>query len=177
MRRKSGMEFGIKSLKDGWFDWYINDNEKTVEITASSVTEHDFVKQLLRSLTVLIKDRTESRFSIFVEPGYETINMKVDDNNNFILEMVFEDVLEIQDGDMSQGQNYERFVTDMYRMRTEFVPSIIKAFKYYERSILMLEYYEVHWTLSTQWGDVEEFSFPKEELQQLHLVASDVRIK
>lgn len=171
------MEFGITDITNGWFNWYLEDNEKRVEISASRVAELDFVKQFLRNLTKLIKDRSETRFSISAEPGFTTINMSIDNNNNFNLELAFEDMSDLQGGDMSKGRHYLKYVTSMYLMRTEFVPSILKAFKRYERSHLMLDCYEENWTLAIGGMDREKFPFPFNELQELHLTASDIRIK
>ena len=77
------MEFVIIEIANGWFRWYLCDDEKRVEITASRYAEVDFVKQLLINLTEFIRDKKEKRFSIFAEPGFVTVNMSIDQNNNF----------------------------------------------------------------------------------------------
>lgn len=171
------MEFGIIDITNGWFNWYINDDEKRVEITASRYAEEDFVKQLLVSLTELIRDKKEKRFSIYAEPGFVTVNMSIDQNNNFNLEFAFEHMSDLPNEDMKMAKKHYRFVTSMYLMRTEFVPTILKAFKRYERSHLMLDCYEENWTVGIGERDSENFTFPFNELQELHLTASDTRIK
>lgn len=171
------MEFGIIEITNGWFNWYLKDNEKRVEITASRIAEEDFVKRFLTNLTVVIRDKKETIFSIFAEPGFSTVKMSVDRNNNFNLELAFEHMEDILDGDMQKAKKYYKFVTSMYLMRTEFVPTILKAFKRYERPQLMLDCYEENWTVAIGEMDNEKFTFPFNELQELHLTASDIRIK
>lgn len=171
------MEFGIIDIANGWFHWYLCDDEKRIEITASRYAEVDFVKQLLISLTEFIRDKKEKRFSIFAEPGFVTVNMSIDQNNNFNLELAFEHMSDLPDSDMKKAKKYYKFVTSMYLMRTEFVPTILKAFKRYERSHLMLDFYEENWTVAIGERDSENFTFPFNELQELHLTASDIRIK
>ena len=171
------MEFGIIEITNGWFNWYLKDNEKRVEITATRYAEEDFVKQFLTNLTVVIRDKKETRFLIFAEPGFATVNMSIDRNNNFNLELAFEHMEDILDGDMQKSNNYYKFVTSMYLMRTEFVPTIVKAFKRYERSHLMLDCYEENWTVAIGEMYSEKFTFPFNELQELHLTASDIKIK
>ena len=171
------MEFGIIEITNGWFNWYLKDNEKRVEITASRIAEEDFVKRFLTNLTVVIRDKKETIFSIFAEPGFATVKMSVDRNNNFNLELAFEHMEDFLDGDMQKAKKYYKFVTSMYLMRTEFVPTILKAFKRYERTQLMLDCYEENWTVAIGEMDNEKFTFPFNELQELHLTASDIRIK
>lgn len=171
------MEFGITDITNGWFNWYLKDNEKRVEIIASRYAEEDFVKQFLTNLTVVIRDKKETRFSIFAEPGFATVKMSIDRNNNFNLELAFEQMSDILYDDMQKAKNYYKFITSMYLMRTEFVPTILKAFTRYERSHLMLDCYEENWTVAIGGMDSEKFSFPFNELQELHLTASDIRIK
>ena len=84
---------------------------------------------------------------------------------------------DLPDEDMKKEKKYYRFVTSMYLMRTKFVPTILKAFKRYERSHLMLDCYEENWTVAIGERDSEKFTFPFTELQELHLTASDIRIK
>ncbi len=127
------------------------------------------------SLTEVIRDKKEKRFSIFAEPGFVTVNMRVESNNNFDLELAFEHMSDHED--MKTTKKYYRFVTSMYLMRTEFVPTILKAFKRYDRSHLMLDCYEENWTVAIGERDSENFTFPFNELQELHLTASDIRIK
>ncbi len=171
------MEFGITDITDGWFNWYLKDNKKGVEIIASRYAEEDFVKQFLINLTEFIRDKKEKRFSIFAEPGFVTINMSIDQSDNFNLELAFEHMSDLPDEDMQKAKKYYKFVTSMYLMRTEFVPTILKAFKRYERSHLMLDCYEENWTVAIGWMNREKFSFPFNELQELHLTASDMQIK
>jgi hypothetical protein len=171
------MEFGIRDITNGWFNWYLKDNEKKVEIIASRFAEEDFVKQFLTNLTVVIRDKKETRFSIFAERGFATLNMSIDQNNNFNLELAFEHMSDLPDEDMQKAKKYYKFVTSMYLMRTEFVPTILKEFKRYERSHLMLDCYEENWTVAIGEMDSEKFTFPFHELQELHLTASDIRIK
>jgi hypothetical protein len=171
------MEFGIIDITNGWFRWYLKDNDKKVEITASRYAEEDFVKRFLVCLTEFIRDKKEKRFSFFAEPGFSTINMSIDQNNSFNLEIAFEHMSDIMDRDMQKAINYHKFVASMYLMRTEFVPSILKAFKHYEISQLMLDSYKENWTLALGEKDKGEFSFPFHELQALHKVASDIYIK
>lgn len=173
--RKDTMEFGITDIIDGWFHWYLKDNEKKVEITASRCTDEDFVRRFLVSLTGLIRDKKEKIFEIFAEPGFLTIKMSVDRNNNFNLELAFEEMSDLMDN-MQETKHYYKFVTSMYLMRTEFVPSILKSFNYYERNRVMLDSYEVNWTVAIGTNDSEKFSFPFDELQKLHQTASDIRI-
>lgn len=171
------MKFGIIEIADGWFKWYLEDDEKRVEIITSRYAEEDFVKQFLVSLTEVIRDKKEKSFSIFSEPGFVTINMRVDSNSNFNIELVGEQKAELPNEDMKVAKKYNRFVTSMYLMRTEFVPTILKAFRHYERSHLMLDYYEENWTVALGARDSENFIFPFHELEELHLTASDIRIK
>ncbi|HPU62552.1 MAG TPA: hypothetical protein PK304_00190 [Mobilitalea sp.] len=171
------MEFGITEIFGGWFKWYIKDNEKKVEITASRYAKEDFVKQLLISLTDIIRDRTEKRFFIFAEPDYTTIIMSADNNDNFIMELAFEHMDDFTDRDIKNARHYCKFETSMYLMKTEFVPTILKAFRYYERSKLMLDYYEENWTYAFGESDSEKFTFPFDELRKLHITASDINIK
>jgi hypothetical protein len=171
------MEFGITDITNGWFNWYLKDNEKKVEITASRYAEVDFVKQFLVNLTELVRDKKEKRFSVFTEPGFITVNMSIDQNKNFNLELAFEYLSDLPDEDMKKTKKYYKFVASMYQMRTEFVPTVLKAFKRYERSHLMLDCYEENWTLAIGGMDSEKFIFPFNELQELHLTASDIRIK
>ena len=171
------MEFGIIEIANGWFNWYLEDVEKRIEITSSRYAEEDFVKQFLVSLTEFIRDKKEKRFSIYAEPGFVTVNMSIDQNNNFNLEFAFEHMSDLPNEDMKMAKKYYRFVTSMYLMRTEFVPTILKAFKRYERSHLMLDCYEENWTVSIGERDSEKFIFPFNELKELHLTASDIRIK
>jgi len=171
------MEFGIIEIANGWFNWYLEDDEKRIEITSSRYAEEDFVKQLLVSLTEFIRDKKEKRFSIDAEPGFVTVNMSIDQNNNFNLELAFEHMSDLPYEDMKKAKKYYRFVTSMDLMRTEFVPTILKAFKRYERSHLMLDCYEENWTVAIGERDSENFTFPFNELQELHLMASDIRIK
>lgn len=167
------MEFGIIDITDGWFHWFLKDNEKRVEITASRYAEEDFVKQFLTNLTVIIRDKKETRFSIFAEPGFVTVNMSIDQNDNFNLELAFEHMEDLPDEDMKKAKKYYRFVTSMYLMRTEFVLTILKAFKRFERSHLMQDCYEENWTVAIGGMNNEKFSFPFHELQELYLIASD----
>ena len=171
------MKFGIIDITNGWFNWYLEDDEKRVEITATRYAEVDFVKQLLVSLTEFIRDKKEKRFSIYAEPGFVTVNMSIDQNNNFNLELAFEHMSDVLVVDMKKEKKYYKFVTSMYLMRTQFVPTILKAFKRYERSHLMLDCYEENWTVAIGERDSEKFTFPFTELQELHLTASDIRIK
>lgn len=171
------MKFGIIDITNGWFHWYLCDDEKRVVITATRYAELDFIKEFLVSLTELIRDKKEKRFSNFTEPGFVTVNMGIDQNNNFNLELAFDHMADFPDEDMRKANNYYKFVTSMYLMRTEFVPTILKAFKRYERSHLMLDYYEENWTVAIGGMNSEKFSFPFNELQELHLTASDIRIK
>lgn len=171
------MEFGIIEIMDGWFHWYLKDNDKRVEITASRYAEDDFVKQLLVSLAELIRDKKEKRFSIYAEPGFVTVNMSMDQNNNFNLKLAFEHMEDLPDEGMEKAKKYCKFVTSMYLMRTELVPAILKEFKRYERSHLMLDCYEENWTAAMGGMNREKFIFPFNELKELHLTASDVRIK
>lgn len=171
------MEFGIMEITNGWFNWYLKDNEKRVEITASRYAEEDFVKQFFVSLIEFIRDKKEKRFSVFADPGFVTVNMSIDQNNNFNLELAFEHMSDLPDEDMKKAKKYYKFVTSMYLMRTEFVPTILKEFMRYERSHLMLDCYEENWTVAIGGRDSEKFLFPFKELQELHLTASDIRIK
>lgn len=171
------MEFGIIEIANGWFNWYLEDDEKRIEITSSRYAEEDFVKQLLVSLTEFIRDKKEKRFSIDAEPGFVTVNMSIDQNNNFNLELAFEHMSDLPYEDMKKAKKYYRFVTSMDLMRTEFVPTILKAFKRYERSHLMLDCYEENWTVAIGEMNSEKFTFPFNELKELHLTASDIRIK
>ena len=171
------MKFGIIDITNGWFNWYLEDDEKRVEITATRYAEVDFVKQLLVSLTEFIRDKKEKRFSIYAEPGFVTVNMSIDQNNNFNLELAFEHMSDVLVVDKKKKKKYYKFVTSMYLMRTQFVPTILKAFKRYERSHLMLDCYEENWTIAIGEMNSEKFTFPFNELQELHLTASDIRIK
>lgn len=74
------------------------------------------------SITEFIQNKKEKRFSAFAEPGFVTVNMSIDQNNNFNLELAFEHMSDLPDGDMKKTKEYYRFVTSMYLMRTEFVP-------------------------------------------------------
>lgn len=170
------MEFGITDITNGWFYWFLKDNKKKVEITASRYAEVDFVKQFLVNLTELIRDKKENRFSIFTEPGFTTVNMSIDRNNNFNLEVAFEHISDILNDDMQKAKHYYKFVTSTYLMRNEFVPTILKSFNRYQRSHLMLDYYDENWTLAIGAMNRENFSFPFKELQELNQTAIDVRI-
>ena len=97
------MEFGIIEIESGWFRWYLKDNEKSVEISASRYAEADFVKQFLISLTEVIRDKEEKRFSIFAEPYFVTVNMSVDQSFNFSLELAFEHMSDLPDEDIKKG--------------------------------------------------------------------------
>lgn len=170
------MEFGIISIESGWFKWYVQDNLQKVEITASRYDSEDFVKKLLVNLTDIIQNRQENIFSFFSEPGYVTIKMTADNNDMFTMELACSDS-EIQlSDDIMNAKNYNRFSVTMFHMRTEFVLTILKSFKRYQRSHLMLDYYEENWSLAIGGLDSESFSFPFHELQELHLTASDIRI-
>lgn len=171
------MEFSITDITNGWFRWCLTDNDKRVEMTASRYAELDFAKQFLENLTELIRYKKEKRFSILAEPGFATVNMSIDRNNNFNLEIAFEHMSELPDDDIRKAKHYYKFLTSMYRMRTEFVPTILEAFNYYQRSHLMLDCYEENWTVAIGENDSERFSFPFDELQKLHHTASDIRIK
>ena len=171
------MEFGITDITNGWFYWYLKDNEKKVEITASRYAEVDFVKQFLENITELIRDKKEKRFSIFSEPGLATVNMSLDQNNNFILEVAFDHMSDVLNDDMQEANHYYKFITSTYLMRTEFVSSILKTFNHYQRSHIMLDYYDENWTVAIGGMNSENFSFPFKELQKLHQMASDTRIK
>jgi hypothetical protein len=167
------MEFGIADITNGWFYWFIKDNEKKVEITASRYAEADFVKQFIVNLTELIRDKREKRFSIYAEPGFTTINMSIDRNNNFNLELAFEHRSDLPNDDMQKAKCYYKFVTSAYQMRSEFVPTILKSFNHYQRSHLMLDCYEENWTVAIGSKNSESFFFPFKELQELHQTASD----
>ena len=55
------MEFGIIDITNGWFRWYLKDNDKS-RITASRYTEEDFVKRFLVCLTEFIRDKKKKDF-------------------------------------------------------------------------------------------------------------------
>lgn len=128
-------------------------------------------------LTEFIRDKNEKRFSFQADLGYVTVNISIHENNKFNLELAFEHMSDLPNGDLKKARKYYRFVTSMHLMRTEFVPTILKAFKRYERSHLMLDCYEENWTVAIGERDSEKFIFPFNELQELHLTASDIRIK
>ncbi|MDF2544078.1 MAG: hypothetical protein K0S47_3796 [Herbinix sp.] len=172
------MEFGIRSIESGWFNWYIQDKVQKVEMTASRYDNEDFVKKFLVNLTDIIRHRQENIFSFFSEPEYVTIKMKVEDNDMFTMEIACSDSEIHSTGDITTcTEIYNKFSISMFQLRTEFVPTIIKSFHYYQRSHLMLDCYEENWTIAIGEKDSENFMFPFNELQELHQTASDIRIK
>jgi hypothetical protein len=169
------MEFGINSIEDGWFKWYVRDKVQKVELTASRYDAEDFVKKLLINLTEIIRSNQENIFSFFSEPGFVTIKMKIEDNDMFTMELACSDnEIHISD-DITCAKKYNIFTISMFHMRTEFVPTILKSFQYYQRSHLMLDYYEENWTVAIGGANSEKFSFPFKELQELNQIASDIK--
>jgi hypothetical protein len=169
------MEFGITDITNGWFYWFIKDKEKKAEMIASRYAEADFVKQFLVSLTELIRDKKEKSFSFFSEPGFTRLNMSIDKSNHFILEVACGHTDDFDHNDKEKAGPCCKFVTDTYQMRNEFVPTILKAFHRYQRSHLMLDYYEENWTVAIGSRNRENFLFPFRELQDLHQAASDIQ--
>ena len=171
------MEFGIISIEDGRFKWYVQDNVQKVEITASRYDSEDYVKKLLVNLTDIICHRKENVLSFTSESGCVAIKMKVEDNDVFTMELVCSDSEIHSNHDMIYAKKCNKFSISMFQMRTEFVSTILKSFKYYQRSHLMLDYYDENWTVAIGSRDSEKFSFPFNELQELHQAASDIEIK
>ena len=171
------MEFGIISIEDGWFKWYVQDNVQKVEITASRYDSEDNVKKLLVNLTDIIRYRKENVLSFSSESGCVAIKMNVEENDVFTMELASSDREIHLNDDITCDKKYNKFSISMFQMRTEFVSTILKSFKYYQRSHLMLDYYDENWTVAIGSRDSEKFSFPFNELQELHQVASGIEIK
>jgi hypothetical protein len=168
------MKFGIVNLSNGWFQWFVRDDIQKVEVTASRYAEVDFVKLFLKSLTDIIRSKKEQSFSFFSEPGFVTIKMIIEDNDMFTMKIALSD-REINLDEKEEGANYSKFSESMYQMRTEFVPSTISAFRQFEKTQNKLDYYNENW--SEVMGSRDVFEYPFEELQELHKVASDIRVK
>lgn len=171
------MRFGITNLSNGWFYWFLQDDIEKVEFIASRYDDVDFVKLLLRNLTDIIRNRKTNSFSFFSEPGFVTIKMKPENNDMFTIEIAYNDRAINLNENMKCSSKYYSFTVTMFCIRTEFVPSIIKVFKEFEKSSDKLDYYIENWSEALGIQDRDIFEYPFKELQELNKTASDIRIK